>query len=122
MLNGEYYLQEQEESTVNSITAITSGRSYSISCGEVIDPIIEGEEEEEDCSGVPPYELERKLHELLETRQEQQIRELEDALRHAREELREKEREISWWKDTALIMSRHANEPSRLNFQHAQNL
>ncbi|XVF89400.1 hypothetical protein PTKIN_Ptkin19aG0127200 [Pterospermum kingtungense] len=109
-----------EESTVNSVT---SARSNSISCGEVIDPTIDGQEDDfsDSHSGVPPYELERKLHELLETRQEQQIRELEAALVCARQEIREKEREISWWKDTALLMSRHANEPSRLNFQLGQH-
>ncbi|XP_022730885.1 protein POLAR LOCALIZATION DURING ASYMMETRIC DIVISION AND REDISTRIBUTION-like [Durio zibethinus] len=107
-----------EEGTVN-----TSVRSYSKSYGEVIDPTIDGEEK--DCwdshSGVPPHELERKLRELVETRQEQQIRELEAALESARQELLEKEREISWWKDTARLMSRHVEEPSRLNLQHGQH-
>ncbi|KAK8547471.1 hypothetical protein V6N12_031608 [Hibiscus sabdariffa] len=58
-----------KESSVDGST--TSNR---MGYGEVIDPTINGEE---DCpalqSGVPPYELERRLHELLE----QQIRELE---------------------------------------------
>ncbi|XVE97338.1 hypothetical protein REPUB_Repub03eG0011000 [Reevesia pubescens] len=111
------------QETIEETTVNTSSRSFSISCGEVIDPAIEGEED--DCldshSGVPPYELERKLHELLETRQEQQIRELEAALESARQELREKEREISWWKDTAHLMSRHVKERSRLNLQHDQH-
>ncbi|TYH15700.1 hypothetical protein ES288_A05G063000v1 [Gossypium darwinii] len=100
-----------KENTVNT----TSVRSYN---AEVIDPTIEAEEE--DCpdshGGVPPYELERKLHELLETRQEQQIRELETALETARQELREKEGEISWWKETAHLMLKHVKQPSGLKF------
>ncbi|KAB2077603.1 hypothetical protein ES319_A06G110300v1 [Gossypium barbadense] len=92
----------------------SSARSYSMSCGEVIDPTIYGEEEE--CAqlhcGVPPYELERRLHELLESRQEEQIRELEAALASAKQELVDKEREISWWKDTAQLMSIHVQQPS----------
>ncbi|XP_007011721.2 PREDICTED: protein POLAR LOCALIZATION DURING ASYMMETRIC DIVISION AND REDISTRIBUTION [Theobroma cacao] len=109
-----------EESTINSTV---SSRSYGISCGEEIDPAIDCQEE--DCSdsqsGVPPFELERKLHELLETRQQEQIRELEDALGRARQELREREREISWWKDAAHLLSRHVKEPSRLDFHHGQH-
>ncbi|KAE8700305.1 Actin-binding FH2 protein isoform 1 [Hibiscus syriacus] len=75
--------------------------------------------------GVPPYELERKLHELLETRREQQITELQAALGIAKKELREKEREISWWKDTAHLMLEHAKKPSLVGLQyvrHAQRL
>ncbi|XP_012443383.1 protein POLAR LOCALIZATION DURING ASYMMETRIC DIVISION AND REDISTRIBUTION isoform X1 [Gossypium raimondii] len=108
-----------EENTVNT----TSVRSYSISNAEVIDPTIEAEEEDRPDShgGVPPCELERKLHELLETRQEQQIRELEAALETARQELREKEREISWWKETAHLMLKHVKQPSGLNFQYVRH-
>ncbi|XVE71261.1 hypothetical protein DITRI_Ditri10aG0136700 [Diplodiscus trichospermus] len=111
-----------EESLVNSTI---SARSYSKSSGEVIDPTMDGEEE--DCfdsysgSCVPPHELERKLHELLETRQEQQIRELEAALESARQEIIEKEREISWWKDTVHFMLRHVKAPSRPDFQHVEH-
>ncbi|KAL4297083.1 hypothetical protein GQ457_12G019840 [Hibiscus cannabinus] len=101
-----------------------STTSDCMSYGEVIDPAICGEGE--DCpylqSGVPPYELERRLHELLETRQEQRIRELEIALASAKQELCDKEREISWWKDTAQLMSRHVQEPSRFGFQHTVNM
>ncbi|GMI92447.1 hypothetical protein HRI_002914000 [Hibiscus trionum] len=98
-------------------------KSCSLSHGEVINV------EDENCldshCGVPPYELERKLHELLETRQEQEIKELEAALESAKKELREKEIEISWWKDTAHLMLEHVKQPSPLDFQyvrHAQHL
>ncbi|XP_039007399.1 protein POLAR LOCALIZATION DURING ASYMMETRIC DIVISION AND REDISTRIBUTION-like isoform X2 [Hibiscus syriacus] len=96
-------------------------KSCSLSHGEVID-----DAEEEGCPdshcGVPPYELEMKLHELLETRQEQQIKDLEDALESAKKELREKEREISWWKDTAHLMLDHAKQSSPLNFQYVRHV
>ncbi|GMJ07767.1 POLAR LOCALIZATION DURING ASYMMETRIC DIVISION AND REDISTRIBUTION [Hibiscus trionum] len=114
--------QDQEPIEESSVDGSTT--SDSMSYGEVIDPTIHGEEE--DCralqSGVPPYELERRLHELLEKRQEQQIRELEVALASAKQELHEKEREISWWKDTAQLMSRHVQEPSRFGFLHTANM
>ncbi|OMO61576.1 hypothetical protein CCACVL1_23409 [Corchorus capsularis] len=113
--------QEPMEESISSSTA--SARSFSISYGEVIDPTNDGQEEDfaDSYSGVPPFELARKLHELLETRQQERIRELEAALERAREELCEKEREISWWKDTAHLVSKHIKDPSRLNFQLAQH-
>ncbi|KAK4435767.1 protein POLAR LOCALIZATION DURING ASYMMETRIC DIVISION AND REDISTRIBUTION [Sesamum alatum] len=57
--------------------------------------------------GVPPRELERKLHELLETRQQERINELESALDYAIEQVEEKERELSWWRDTASLICQH---------------
>ncbi|ESQ41037.1 hypothetical protein EUTSA_v10014215mg [Eutrema salsugineum] len=64
--------------------------------------------------GVCPYELERRLHELMETRQEEEIKELETALEDAKQRLHVKEAEASWWKDTAYIVSEHIPEPSRI--------
>lgn len=78
--------------------------SSSASVGEVTDP---REVPADFQCGVPPVELERKLHELLESRQQEQIEELKAALRRAERKLREKEKEISWWKDTALVISQH---------------
>ncbi|KAL0393952.1 UNVERIFIED_CONTAM: protein POLAR LOCALIZATION DURING ASYMMETRIC DIVISION AND REDISTRIBUTION [Sesamum latifolium] len=57
--------------------------------------------------GVPPQELARKLHELLETRQQERINELESALDYAMERVEEKERELSWWRDTASLICHH---------------
>ncbi|XP_047325513.1 protein POLAR LOCALIZATION DURING ASYMMETRIC DIVISION AND REDISTRIBUTION-like [Impatiens glandulifera] len=51
--------------------------------------------------GVNPTELDIKLRELLEIRQEERIKELETALNNARQDLYEKEQELCWWKDTA---------------------
>ncbi|KAJ8775399.1 hypothetical protein K2173_023164 [Erythroxylum novogranatense] len=86
--------------------------SYSVSFGgEVIDP---QEATEELHRGVPPRELERKLHELLETRQQEQIRELEAGLECINQKLYEKELEVSWWKDTAMLIAQHVPHSSRL--------
>ncbi|KAF9612544.1 hypothetical protein IFM89_001411 [Coptis chinensis] len=60
--------------------------------------------------GVSPKELERRLHELLEERQRKRIRELECALEHTKKKLLEKEMEVTWWKDTARLISLHASE------------
>ncbi|KAM5564684.1 protein POLAR LOCALIZATION DURING ASYMMETRIC DIVISION AND REDISTRIBUTION [Rosa sericea] len=62
--------------------------------------------------GFAPLELERKLHEVLEARQEERIKELEDALECAEQKLEEKEREVSWWRNAAILMSGHGPEPS----------
>lgn len=55
--------------------------------------------------GVSPIELERKLHELLEARQQERINELESALDYAMQQLEEKERELCWWSDAAHLVS-----------------
>ncbi|XP_018469173.1 protein POLAR-like 1 [Raphanus sativus] len=68
----------------------------------------------EEQQGVCPYELERRLHELMETRQEEEINELQAALEDAKKRLHVKEAEASWWKDTAYIVSEHIPKPSRL--------
>lgn len=72
--------------------------------------------------GVLPTELERKLHELLEARQQEQIKELEGALECAKQEIIEKESEVSWWKETAKVISKHIPAHSRLRLvsQHQQ--
>ncbi|XP_051137424.1 protein POLAR LOCALIZATION DURING ASYMMETRIC DIVISION AND REDISTRIBUTION-like [Andrographis paniculata] len=54
---------------------------------------------------VPARELERKLHELLEARQQERITELETTLDRAMLKLGEKEREVAWWKDTARLIA-----------------
>ncbi|XP_073285280.1 protein POLARALIZATION DURING ASYMMETRIC DIVISION AND REDISTRIBUTION-like [Primulina huaijiensis] len=54
--------------------------------------------------GIDPFELERRLHQVLEARQQEEITELSHQL-----EL--KEAELSWWKDTVRLISQHAEEP-----------
>ncbi|KAJ8634798.1 hypothetical protein MRB53_009065 [Persea americana] len=58
-------------------------------------------------SGISPNELERRLHELLESRQREQIAELESALEYAERKLHEKEMEICWWKDNVQFLLHH---------------
>ncbi|URD93994.1 hypothetical protein MUK42_18786 [Musa troglodytarum] len=60
--------------------------------------------------GVSARELERRLHELLETRQQERIAELESALECAERKLREKESEVCWWRDSARLVSQHKRE------------
>lgn len=56
--------------------------------------------------GVSPRDLERRLHEVLELRQQERIRELESALDYAMQQLEEKETELSLWKDAARLVAR----------------
>jgi hypothetical protein len=78
------------------------------------DQVDEGDEESTPChSGVPARVLERRLHELLQSRHEERIAELERELEHAQRKLQEKEREVSRWRDTAKLASHHKDE-SRL--------
>ena len=86
----------------------SSSVSESPSSGEVI--INPQETHTEMQTEVSPIELERKLHELLEARQQERILELEAALEITKRNLREKELEVSWWKDTARIISHHVPE------------
>lgn len=55
---------------------------------------------------VSPIELERRLHELLESRQKEQIEELKVKLKSAEEKLLAKEMELSWWKKQAHQLSK----------------
>ncbi|CAG7891456.1 unnamed protein product [Brassica rapa] len=50
----------------------------------------------------------------METRQEEEINELQSALEDAKKRLHVKEAEASWWKDTAYIVSEHIPKPSRI--------
>ncbi|KAL1210402.1 Protein POLAR LOCALIZATION DURING ASYMMETRIC DIVISION AND REDISTRIBUTION [Cardamine amara subsp. amara] len=63
--------------------------------------------------GVCPYELEKKLHELLETRQQEELLKLETALSRVQRRLHEKETEVSWWKDAARLLAQRVPESSR---------
>lgn len=100
-------LQEELIEMPSENTAIGS---VSISSGEVIDP--PPVDNTEFC-GVPPLELERRLHEVLEARQEERIKELEAHLEHMKTKLQEKEIEVTWWKDTAKLISKQVPESSR---------
>ncbi|XP_019167896.1 PREDICTED: protein POLAR LOCALIZATION DURING ASYMMETRIC DIVISION AND REDISTRIBUTION-like [Ipomoea nil] len=64
---------------------------------------------------VSPYELEIRLHEVLKERQEERIEELESALESAMEMLHQKDEELSWWKDTANLISQHVSNVPRFS-------
>ncbi|XP_010437989.1 PREDICTED: protein POLAR LOCALIZATION DURING ASYMMETRIC DIVISION AND REDISTRIBUTION-like [Camelina sativa] len=64
-------------------------------------------------NGVCPFELEKKLHELLETRQQEELLKLETALSRVERRLQEKETEVSWWKDAARLLAQRVPESSR---------
>ena len=104
--------------------------------GEVVDGNAEEEEEEDDDEeaeeeeeeeeggydedrsspphgGVSARALERRLHELLQKRQQDRIVELESALDAAQRRLHEKEREVVWWRDAAKLVSHRRDESRR---------
>lgn len=87
----------------------TPGQSLDANFGEVVDH----PEATVEHFGVPPEELERRLHEVLALRQEERIKELEAALECANRKLSEKEKEVYWWKDTAKLISEHVPSTSR---------
>jgi hypothetical protein len=106
---------------VTDVNTATS-KSQTVSSGEVVAFKFEKAAGSEEHCGVSPHELERRLHELLESRQQEQIRELEGMIECARHKLREKEMEVSWWKDTACLISCHLPESSKLNSRHCAKL
>ncbi|CAN6214782.1 unnamed protein product [Urochloa humidicola] len=63
--------------------------------------------------GVSARALERRLHEVLQKRQQERIVELESALDAAQRRLHEKEREVVWWRDAAKLVSHRRDESSR---------
>ncbi|VAI62178.1 unnamed protein product [Triticum turgidum subsp. durum] len=122
----------QLESAVKSDISSESGSPACVGMDGVLDDAARGckehednEEEEEGATdeededskacdgGVPARVLERRLHELLQSRHEERIAELETELERAQRKLRDKEREVSRWRDTAKLVSRHKDE-SRL--------
>ncbi|CAL0319128.1 unnamed protein product [Lupinus luteus] len=66
--------------------------------------------------GVPPFELQRRLHELLETKLRERITELEYSLECTKQKLMEKEMEVTWLKDNAPPISQHIPETTRFTF------
>lgn len=83
-----------------------SYNNFSDSSGELM---VEQTSSSSDC-GVCAIELERRLHGLLEARQRERIAELESVLQCAERRLRDKEREICWWRDTARLVAEHKTE------------
>ncbi|XP_057525121.1 protein POLAR LOCALIZATION DURING ASYMMETRIC DIVISION AND REDISTRIBUTION-like [Amaranthus tricolor] len=113
---GDYTKTEESSEIQEQVTEIpsenTANGSVNMSSGEVIDPCQYVDNPEYYC-GVPPLELERRLHEVLESRQEERIKELEANLDRMKRKLQEKEVEVTWWKDTAKLISKQVPESSR---------
>ncbi|WCJ30389.1 Protein POLAR LOCALIZATION DURING ASYMMETRIC DIVISION AND REDISTRIBUTION [Euphorbia peplus] len=112
----EHMRIKTDDETENTSSSKSQALSYE---GEVIDPQYQDSEHD---YGVPPDELERRLHELLESRQQEEIRELESALECLKHKLLEKELEAAWWRDTANIISQHSSDPSCFVSEHDQRL
>nr|CAB3469611.1 unnamed protein product [Digitaria exilis] len=66
--------------------------------------------------GVSARALERRLHELLQKRQQERIVELESALDNAQRRLHEKEREVVWWRDAAKLVTHRRDEQQSRRF------
>ncbi|XP_054799542.1 protein POLAR LOCALIZATION DURING ASYMMETRIC DIVISION AND REDISTRIBUTION-like isoform X2 [Prosopis cineraria] len=113
-LDEETAFEDTQEERVKVEHMDLSTRSNCTSYGE----IIEAQEASTDVSfGVHPIELERRLHELLEARLQEQITDLEYALECTRQKVIEKETEVTWWKDTVRLISQHVPEASRFTFR-----
>ncbi|KAL2346655.1 hypothetical protein Fmac_000655 [Flemingia macrophylla] len=112
-LDGEAAFEDAQEGAEVSVKD-SSSKSHSSSFDEII---MEPQAASYDVSfGVPPVELERRLHELLEARLKERITELESALECATQKLIKKEIEVTWWKETARRISQHDPETSRFTF------
>ncbi|KAF3572960.1 hypothetical protein F2Q69_00060415 [Brassica cretica] len=68
--------------------------------------------------GICPNEQERRLQKLMETRQEEDIKELQTSLRDANKSLHQMEAEYSWWKDTVCVGSEHIQSQINSNYQN----
>ncbi|XP_061365276.1 protein POLAR LOCALIZATION DURING ASYMMETRIC DIVISION AND REDISTRIBUTION-like [Gastrolobium bilobum] len=113
-LDGEAAFADEQQERVKVTVKDSRSTSHRSSFGEIM---MEPQGASSDVSfGVPPVELERRLHELLETRLQERITELESALECTTQKLIEKEREVTWCKDTARLISQHVPETSRFTF------
>lgn len=113
-LDGEAASEDAQHEEVKVTVKDSSSKSHSSSFSEII---MEPQGASCDVSfGVPPVELERRLHELLEERLKERIIELESALECTTQKLIKKEMEVTWWKDTAQLISQHVPETSRFTF------
>lgn len=84
-----------------------SSESFSFSFGQNVEP---KKEDFGKFSGVSALDLERRLHELLHAKQQEQITELEYALECTKRRLVDKEIELCRLRDGASLASHHKDE------------
>ncbi|KAL6345809.1 hypothetical protein AAG906_017564 [Vitis piasezkii] len=118
-LDQEHFQKHSKQQRAEIAVKDTSSEgSFSVGFGEEADS---QEAADGDHHGVRPNELERRLYELLETRQKERINELEAALEYTKHKLHEKEIEATWWKDSARLFSLQYPETSRLSSEHEKD-
>ncbi|CAI0441460.1 unnamed protein product [Linum tenue] len=104
-LDGDKLMEHSQLLRVRNGEETESSKTYSMtSSEEEVEEVIDPEHREPDAewpSGVHPYELASRLHEVLEARQQEEIRELEAALELVKRKLVEKELQVAWWKAVA---------------------
>uniref|UniRef100_A0ACD5XS94 Uncharacterized protein n=1 Tax=Avena sativa TaxID=4498 RepID=A0ACD5XS94_AVESA len=96
--------KEEEEEYGDEDDELTEGQGGAVDCGDRSPP----------HGGVSARALERRLHELLQRRQQDRIVQLEAALDGAQRRLQEREREVVWWRDAAKLVSHRRDESRRL--------
>uniref|UniRef100_A0ACD5ZSE3 Uncharacterized protein n=1 Tax=Avena sativa TaxID=4498 RepID=A0ACD5ZSE3_AVESA len=96
---------DEEEEYDDEDDELTEGNGGAVDCGGSRSP---------PHGGVSARALERRLHELLQRRQQDRIVQLEAALDGAQRRLQEREREVVWWRDAAKLVSHRRDESRRL--------
>ncbi|KAF0931089.1 hypothetical protein E2562_002453 [Oryza meyeriana var. granulata] len=121
-LETELKSDDDDDSTETHATTFADDDTLTDQCGDDEDEQDNDDEESDSAEeetgppaqgGVSARELERRLHELLQSQHEERIAELETALERAKKKLQEKEREVFWWRNTAKLVTRHKDD-SRL--------
>ncbi|PKU69086.1 protein POLAR LOCALIZATION DURING ASYMMETRIC DIVISION AND REDISTRIBUTION [Dendrobium catenatum] len=104
---GEHKMKELKSKKVD----LSSGSSASAWYDHMPD------ENSGESHGICAYDLERRLHELLQTRQQERIESLESALELAQRKLQEKEEELCCWKNIRELATENDESYFSLSFK-----